>query len=353
MLKYIFTSLLVTATFFSNVSFGQDVEDEVGFIYIKAEYLLETKRYAEAIKQYSEVIRIEPAYKEALLQRAKAKYAMASFRGVKDDVINHIKSNGVNAAALELLGFADYRQGNHEAALNSLNTALACGSDNAELYFIRGECQLALEQFEDACGNWNKAAMMGYNKGSLQANKYCGDIIANKPNSGPRPRPGQGSAGETSSSTPTQSSPVPTKPSGKPKPTKPGNTGNSGMDDTSGTAQDDEIILQKPSQPVDNSVNEIEVDDDLSLIIRNGLGGRELIQQPNILILADEGGTVAIDIVVNERGRVSSAEVNKTASSLTTASIVSLATRKAKEFWFEKSEWNDMEGTILFVISGR
>jgi len=127
-----------------------------------------------------------------------------------------------------------------------------------------------------------------------------------------------------------------------------GSTGNTGS-----TGMDDEIILDKPSRPVDNAVNEIVVDDDLTLIIRDGLGSRELMQQPNILILADEGGTVAIDIVVNERGRVSSAELNQAASTLATPSIISLATRKAKEFWFEKSEYDDMEGTIHFVISGR
>ena len=349
MLKYIFTSLLVASTLFS---YAQDVEEEVGFIYIKADYLLETQRYAEAIKQYDEVIRMQADYKDALLQRAKAKYAMGSFRGVKEDVYNYIKRKGVSADALTMLAYSDYRQGNHEAALNSLNTALACGSSDAELYFVRGECNLALEQFEDACGNWNQAAVMGYNKASLQVNKYCGNITANKPNSGPRPRPGQGSASETTSSKPTQSSPIPNKPKGNPRQTKPGNSTDSGMGGSNDTT-DEVIVPQKPSMPIDNSVNEIEVDDDLKLIIRNGLGGRTLIQQPNILILADEGGTVAIDVVVNERGRVSSAEFNESASSLATASIVSLATRKAKEFWFEKSDFDDMEGTILFVISGR
>ncbi len=357
MLKYIITSLLVAATLFS---YAQDVEDEVGFIYIKAEYLLETQRYSEAIKQFDEVIRIQSDYKDALLKRAEAKYAMASFRGVREDVMNYIKTKGVSGAALTMLGLTDYRQGNYEAALNSLNTALACGSSDAELYFARGESQLALDMFADACGNWNHAAAMGHNKARLQANKYCGDVVANKPNSGPRPMPGQGSAGGTTSSTPTQSTPIPTKPgntggtgsvpkpTGGPIPTKPGSTTDSGMG-----GQDEVIVPEKPTQPFDNSVNEIEVDEDLTLIIKNGLGGRELIQQPNILILSDEGGTVAIDIVVNERGRVDSAELNTTASTLRTASIISLATRKAKEFWFEKSEWDEMEGTILFVISGR
>jgi len=261
-----------------------------------------------------------------------------------------------------MLAFVDYRQGNHEAALNSLNTALACGSDDAELYFIRGECNLALEQFENACGNWNQAAAMGYDKASLQVNKYCGNITATKPNAGPRPRPGQGTATETTESSSTQTSPRPTKPgANNPKPTKPGKPKGSGMGGSTGTpgsssstnVEEDEIVLEKPSMPTDNSVNEIEVDDDLTLIIRNGLGSRKLIQQPNILILADEGGTVAIDIVVNERGRVDSAELNSSSSTLSTQSIISLATRKAKEFWFEKSDYDKMEGTILFVIAGR
>jgi len=129
MLKYIFTSLLVAASF---LSVAQDVEDEVGFIYIKADYLMETKRYAEAIKQYSEVIRIQSDYKDALIKRAKAKYALASYRGVREDVYNSIKLKGINSDAVNLLAMVDYRQGNFEAALNSLNTLLACGSSDAE-----------------------------------------------------------------------------------------------------------------------------------------------------------------------------------------------------------------------------
>jgi len=224
--------------------------------------------------------------------------------------------------------------------------------------------------FEDACGNWNHAAAMGYDKASLQANKYCKDIVDNKPNSGPRPRPNQGEATGTSSSSSTTSTPKPTKPGNTvprpttpgsgPKPTKPGkpgsngNTGSTGMDEPTRPDENrDEVIIEKPDRPVDNSVNEIVVDDDLTLIIRNGLGSRKLMQQPNILILADEGGTVAIDVVVNERGRIDSASLNTAESTLSTQSIISLATRKAKEFWFEKSDYDQMEGTILFVIAGR
>ncbi len=358
MLKYIFTSLLISATF---LSFGQDVEDEIGFVYMKAEYLLETQRYADAIKQYDTVVRMQSDYKDALIKRAMAKYQMASYRGVKEDVINFIKLKGASSDAIRLLGLVDYRQGNYEAALNSLNSLLACGSNDAELYFVRGECLLAMDFFEDACGNWQTAANMGYNKASLQSNKYCQGVAANKPNTGPRPRPDAGTASTTTQTKPTQTGPVTTqpstKPSTKPVPTKPGSTTGTTTGPSTQipgtTVPVDEVIINKPTQPVDNSVNEIFVDEDLTLVIKNGLGGRKLLQQPNILILADEGGVVAIDVVVNERGRIESAEVNEAASTLQTPSIISLAVRKSKEFWFEKSEWPETNGTIVFKISGR
>ena len=359
-MKYIYTLLLLGITL---TAFSQDVEDEIGFVYLKAEYLLETQRYADAIKQYGEVIRKEPGYKDALIKRAMAKYEMASFRGVKEDLINYIKLKGASMEATRLLALTDYKQGNHEAALNSLNTLMACGSSDSELFYVRGECYLALDAFEDACGNWQKAASMGHNTASLQSNKYCRDIVANTPNSGPRPRPDAGTASPSTQSKPTQSGPItkPTKPSTNPNPTKPG-TRPSTSSGTSGTGNtqipttppvEDEVVITKPTQPVDNSVNEIVVDEDLTLVLKNGIGGRKLLQQPNILILADEGGIVAIDIVVNDRGRVDSAEFNASNSTLNTQSIISLAIRKSKEFWFEKSEWPETRGTIVFRISGR
>lgn len=356
-MKYIITCLLIGIAF---TSFSQDVEDEIEFVYIKADYLLQTERYADAIKQFGEVIRKQADYKDALVKRASAKYMMASYRGVKEDLINYIKLKGASMEATRLLGMTDYKEGNHEAALNSLNTVMACGSNDPELFYVRGECYLAMQAFEDACGNWQKAASMGYNKASLQSNKYCKEIVANTPNSGPRPRPGAGTASGSTTSKPTQGKPTTgsqtndgpiTKPTTKPIPTKPG-TGSTSNTQTSPQVED-EVIITKPTQPVDNSVNEIYVDEDLTLLIKNGLGGRKLLQQPNILILADEGGTVSIDIVVNERGRVDSAEFSPSNSSLSTQSIISLAIRKSKEFWFEKSDWEETNGTIVFKISGR
>jgi len=105
--------------------------------------------------------------------------------------------------------------------------------------------------------------------------------------------------------------------------------------------------------PDDNTPNTIVIDEDLTLIIRGeGLGKRKVLDQPNILILSDEDGTVAIDICVNKRGKVESAEFNTKLSTIAKKSLVSLSIRKAKDFWFEKNDYKEQCGVIMFKIKG-
>ncbi len=353
MYKYIISCLLIIGSLSANAQ----VESEVGFLYVKAEYLLETQRYDEAVTAFTEVIRMQQDYEDALLKRASAKYAMAAYRGVKDDVFNSIKLKGLSYEAARLLGLSEYRQRNYQAAINSLSMA-ACGSSDQDVFYALGECYLAIEEFASACGSWNEAARLGSNKAQLQANKYCGDVVSTKPNSGPRPRP---NGGKPTTEKPSSGKPIDNSSTGtsggvvKPDLSKPGtkpSTNRPGSGEVL-TETDEVVVVEEPKMPFDDSVNEIYVDEDLTLIMKNGIGAREVLKQPNILILAEDSGSVAIDVVINERGRVEDASFNPTGSTMDTRSIVSLATRKAGEFWFEKSDWDKMEGTIVFKISGR
>jgi len=340
MLKYIF---MITLLSFSLGTMAQEMDDEVGFIYVKAEYLMETGRYSDASKQYGEVIRLQPDYKDALLKRAMAKFEMASFRGVKDDILKAIKLTGISPDAIRMLGIADYKLGNHNAAINSLTTAIMMGSKDADVYHARGESHLAMEMFEEACSDWTTAAKRGNNKASLQKNKYCGDVVS-RPRGGTKPTPNR-DTGKVEK--PKRDGNV-----FKPKPGRDTDQ-NDNRQEEADEVYEEEYVEEDKGPPVDNSVNKIEVDEDLSLEIKNGLGAREVLQQPNILILSDSSGDVAIDICINERGRVETAEFNASDSSLDTRSIVSLAVRKAQEFWFEKSDYEEMCGTIVFKIGGR
>ena len=103
----------------------------------------------------------------------------------------------------------------------------------------------------------------------------------------------------------------------------------------------------------DNTVKTIEVDEDLTLeIYGEGLGKRQILNQPNILILSDEDGKVVLNVCVNRNGKVISAEFEPSKSSITKESLVSLATRKVKEFWWEKSRKKEQCGYVVFDIHG-
>ena len=118
-------------------------------------------------------------------------------------------------------------------------------------------------------------------------------------------------------------------------------------------------IPEAPKEPevdprlLDNSSNEIEIDEDLTLSFSGqGLGKRKVLKQPNILILSDEDGDVVINICVSRGGRVINATFNERTSTLHRKSLVSLAIRKAKDFWFEKSDLKEQCGELRFKITG-
>ena len=83
---------------------AQNLDEEVGFNYIKAKYLLDTERYEDAIVEFTKIIKEEKEYKDALLLRAQAKYAMAAYQGTKKDVLLYAATKGLTGMAATLLG---------------------------------------------------------------------------------------------------------------------------------------------------------------------------------------------------------------------------------------------------------
>ena len=103
----------------------------------------------------------------------------------------------------------------------------------------------------------------------------------------------------------------------------------------------------------DNTINSIVIDEELTLeLFGQGLGKRRVLERPSILILAEKDGLVTVEICVNAEGRVDYAEFVASKSTLSQNSLVSLAIRKAKEFWFEDSDYPKQCGFIRFKIKG-
>lgn len=352
---------------------GQGWEEEIGFVYTKGEYLIQTERYDNAITQLTQVINQNPEYENALLLRAKAKYALGAFKGAKQDILWAIDLKGLEGNAIKLLGMAEYELGNKDEALKNLVVAESILPENHEIKEVLGEMYLGMGKDEHACEKWEEAQVLGSRKSRDLLVKYCnqGYIASNN-------RPSE-VLSETNSRTKTYPKTREESRSDggdffldreqpeEPKKKKldytdnrfdPGNVNEDPVSSSENTIE--ENLLEPPvfedeedSFEVDANVNVIEIDEDLSLnIYGNGLGTRRIMDQPSILILSDATGEVAIEVCVNRSGRITEAQFDPSRSTINKQSLVSLALRKSKEFWFARSNDDNQCGIILFDIKG-
>ena len=350
-MKYV--KLILFIICFSQASYAQ-IDEELGFVFVKAEYLMSTERYDDAIKELNKVIKDNPQYKNSLLLRAKAKYVLGAHRGVRNDVIKYIELNGVTADAARLLGLADYGLQNYDAALNSFNLALEVMPEDIDMLNARADINYEKGNNLSACKDWERAAKLGSGTASKEARANCGmrdDVVTEKP---------KGKGNSLPSKTRPKSDPeddVKTIPNKSSKQSGEVDNSSSDDDDKEEEPMDDEaeeIEEEEDEDAIDfDAENDIYVDEDLTLMLMNGLGDRKVLEQPNILILSDDSGTVSVDVCVSGGGRVVNATYNANNSNLKTPSIISLAVRKSKEFWFENSPHEQVCGVIEFRVTGR
>jgi tetratricopeptide (TPR) repeat protein len=336
-MKYIATLILV---FSISIAIGQNVESEIGFIYMKAEYLLETERYDEAISEYSKVINIDPSYKDAIGKRATAKYALYSFSGVKSDIMESISINGIDANGVRLLGLSNSNMGNHQAAVGSLILANTLFPSDKEVLSALGTSALK-------SGDPRACKVLEKSSSNDDGKRYVSTICSNIPKD--KPSKTRGSGKTKPKTTETVQRPDNTRiddiVTNDPRST---NTEDDRTDQTQ--PEDTPPVEEEPEAVIDDVVNEIIIDEDLTVIVKNGLGSRRIIDQPSILLLSEKAGQVTVDICVSTAGRVESAKLNESETTINTESLKSLALRKAKEFWFGRGE--EECGTIVLVING-
>lgn len=347
-MKYLIYSLLLL--FSVNLN-AQGLDEEVGFLYTKAKYLLETNRIEDAVKELNKLISKDGKFEDALLLRAEAKYALGAYSGVKKDLAKYIESNGITERVARLYGLTDFQAGNKKAALNSLNIALKFIKDDKQIYEVRAQILEENGDITEACADYRAAAKLGSTKADRKAKQICTSVQTKKKRRK------------------VLESPKPTRKKDSPvideKPTS--NTNDEPVIDNeekeeeleSETSQDDndeldeELEEETEKEYVDDTPREIVVDEDLTLIIMGeGLGTREITNQPNILIISDDSGEVAINVCVSKGGRITTAEYDNANSTIRKQSLISLAIRKAKDFWFVKGDKEEQCGKIVFKISG-
>ncbi len=82
--------------------------------------------------------------------------------------------------------------------------------------------------------------------------------------------------------------------------------------------------------------------------IRSGLQGRRVTRFPSFEDDFNENAKVAVDVVVDKNGNVTSAVVNPRGTTTTSSSIRSIALRKAAQLKFNTGSTDQQTGTIVF-----
>lgn len=82
--------------------------------------------------------------------------------------------------------------------------------------------------------------------------------------------------------------------------------------------------------------------------IRSGLSNRNFVGSRSFTGKFNENAKVALDIVVNRAGEVTSASVNPKGTTTTNSTILGIAIRKAKSLKFSKGSVDAQTGTIVF-----
>lgn len=332
---------------------AQTVEEEIGFIYVKAEYLFSTERYEDAVPLYNQVVAKDPRYKNALVHRGECKFALAAYKGSKADAIQSIDIKGITAESAALLGrsFAQMRE--HEAAISSLTAAIALDGANAKYLMYRAEEFEKDGSLLKACHDYEAAMKMGNAEAMVKARNLCG--ISSPAPAQAQPKPQDTTPTTTNTSTQEdgvlQEGEVLTASNESTPPTKPADQVGSFGDTIQ--VQNNAPVIDPNLPKEDDFINKIKIDDDVNIdIFGQELGRRVVDEVPSILILSEENGKVAVNICVNKNGEVVKAEFEPTLSTIAKKSLVSLAIRKAKEFIFERGKYDSQCGLMVFYISG-
>jgi len=235
----------------------------------------------------------------------------------------------------------EFKLENFEAAKNYVTTALELDPYDAEQYKIAGDIEIELGNKNEACEMWYSASELGDSKSKILLDKHCGIYLKMKKENSERRRPTKNHENSDRK--------------------------NDRMNESTSDREDDVVDLGEVSDDDDmisnggqtrvqapdmDAIQEITIDEELSIVIGNGLGSRKIENQPDIFMLANESGRVVIDVCVDGKGKVVLAEINNDQTSIKKGGLVALAIRKSKEFSFFPSFRNEQCGQFIFMISG-
>lgn len=344
------------------MSYAQ-LEENNMVLFAKANVLMESGRYDEAVRMYNTILKADENHMNALYMRAKAKYELGAFKGTKMDMMKYIDAIGVDKRVLDIMAPTELQLGNLEAAANYANSKLEMDPFDDAMFITAGDIAIEMSERNEACEHYSIAANLGSSKAKRRISEHCDGYTARKR---------QNTSLEEDKVIMMEEENDIEEESTQEEGLEKNKDGVVSLEDIVAEAEKDPNVSVEtptssgtnvptyeedpiPSAPkaddIDpNASQSIEIDDMLSISVADGLGDRPLESKPNIFMLSDQDGVVVIDLCVDERGRVTEAVFNRNLSTIYRSSLTSLALRKAKEFVFEYKNIDEQCGRLTYHI---
>ena len=313
---------------------------------MKANVLFDSDRYDEAVRLYNRILKDDPSFSRALFMRGKAKFALGAFKGTKMDILEYIDQRGINEEIVEVMANTEIKLGNDKNALSYFELLTLISPYEGKNFAAAAQLAFGQNDRNKACEYWIKAAKLGDAQGAKYASMRCDyNESIHLPSKSEQPESKVEAVEDKIQYDPSRIQVV----------TNDSVIVEEEIDIVADTNQEEsdfiDVSVKTTTPHVDMEASqEIEIDEELTLVLNSGLGKRQVDNLPNILMLSDKSGKVTIDLCVDGSGKVKSADLNNKLTTIFRSSLSSLAIRKAKEIVFMPSLVDEQCGLLVFNI---
>ncbi len=129
---------------------------DINRFYFRGEQAIMDGRYAEAIKNYNVILRLDAREHEAYFYRGIAKYNLGDYNGALSDFDAAIELNPIYTLAYHYRAITKSQMGDYQEALLDLQEAIDLRPGYYGVYFSRGVTYFLSQQFGKAIDDFNR-----------------------------------------------------------------------------------------------------------------------------------------------------------------------------------------------------
>jgi serine/threonine-protein kinase len=130
--------------------YGQTRNYRAKKIFYRGTEMIYLENYRQAIRDFTEAIKLDSGFLEAYENRGVAKYYMNDFRGSIEDYNRAIEMNPFDYETYGRRGWSRFSLREYDAALSDFTKALNGVADESKYHLIRGQTKHQLRDFNGA-----------------------------------------------------------------------------------------------------------------------------------------------------------------------------------------------------------